>query len=145
MRISVSPLIKHLCGKLILFSPTLKLVPPPIQFRIICLSQRCVMILVRQWQRTKFFFLKTFDKTTAITCSSLYPIIVIFFLKIKRNKQISFILNIVREKIFIFSKKNILIHYIYINFLFWLLFFFKLSFDFKWMKKYMLATPFQIF
>lgn len=83
-RISVSPLIKHLCGKLILFSPTLKLIPTPIQFRIRCLNQRCMITFFSRFlldnDRNEKKIIKALIRiSTALICSSLYPIVV--FLK----------------------------------------------------------------
>lgn len=115
-RISVSPLIKHLCGKLILFSPTLKLVPTPIQFRIRCLNQRCMITFFSRFlldnDRNEKKNYKSIDKNKY--CPYLF-----FFIsdcclfKIKRNNRISFISNIIeRKKIF-----RYIIH-VYIDFLF---------------------------
>lgn len=134
-----------MCGKLILFSPTLKLVPTPIQFRMRCLNQRCMITFFSRFlldndRNEQKFFYKSIDKNKY--CPYLF-----FFIsdcclfKIMRNNRISFISNIIeRKKIF-----RYIIH-VYIDFLFWLLCLFsKFSFNLNWMKRYMLATPFQIF
>lgn len=100
-RISVSPLIKHLCGKLILFSPTLKLVPTPIQFRMRCLNQRCMITFFSRFlldnDRNEKKYYKSIVKNKY--CPYLFFFISDCFLfKIKRNNRISFISNIIEKK-----------------------------------------------
>lgn len=149
MRISVSPLIKHLCGKLILFSPTLKLVPTPIQFRIRCLNQRCMITFFSRFlldnDRNEKRNYKSIDKNKY--CSYLFFFISYCCLfKIKRNNRISFISNIIeKKKILYFQKKyfdTLYIHvYIYRFLILTAVFVFKIFFQFKLNEKVYVSNP----
>lgn len=136
MKISVSPLIKHLCGKLILFCPTLKLVPTPIQFRIRCLNQRCMITFFSRFlldnDRNEKKYYKSIDKNKY--CPYLF-----FFIsdcclfKIKRNNRISFISNIIEKK------KNF--ECIYRFLILTAVFVFKIFFQFKLNEKVYVSNP----
>lgn len=123
-----------------MFSPTLKLVPTPTQFRIRCLNQRCMITFFSR-------FLLDNDRNEKKIYKSIvknkYCPYLFFFIsdcclfKIKRNNRISFISNIIERK------KNISIHYtcIYRFLILTAVFVFKIFFQFKLNEKVYVSNP----